>query len=295
MALAQDGEKGRALRARSTGEPHQQSATGVASSLVDARFDHDSCGVGFVASVLGKADHKIVTDALTALARLEHRGAVAADGISSDGIGIMTGVPRELLLESTGFKLDAEQALGVGMVFLPAEEKRAEGVLESSLRAQELKVLGWRDVPTRPEVLGEIALSTMPKIRQVLVVDAATGDADPMERRLYLARKQFERAVEAFDDDDCVQVDVPGAPAAGVLSRSGLAEVCVELCAVPSALCDQYAAGVASRAAGTDAGTQRRDQYGLGQPVADGGAGLHAAGGVQAGADKGRNRLDQPG
>jgi len=196
MALAQVGEKGRALRARSTGEPHQQSATGVASSLVDARFDHDSCGVGFVASVLGKADHKIVTDALTALARLEHRGAVAADGISSDGIGIMTGVPRELLLESTGFKLDAEQALGVGMVFLPAEEKRAEGVLESSLRAQELKVLGWRDVPTRPEVLGEIALSTMPKIRQVLVVDAATGDADPMERRLYLARKQFERAVE---------------------------------------------------------------------------------------------------
>ena len=72
------------------------------------------------------------------------------------------------------------------MVFLPAEETRAEGVLESSLRAQELKVLGWRDVPIRPEVLGEIALSTMPRIRQVLVADAATSETDSMERRLYL-------------------------------------------------------------------------------------------------------------
>jgi glutamate synthase (NADPH/NADH) large chain len=196
MALAQVAQKGRADQARATGEPHQKSATSGASSLVDARFDHDSCGVGFVASVQGKADHVIVTDALTALARLEHRGAVAADGISSDGIGIMTGVPRDLLLESTGISLSPEQLLGVGMVFLPAEETRAEGVLESSLRAQELRVLGWRDVPTRPEVLGEIALSTMPKIRQVLVADAATSEGDTMERRLYLARKQFERAVE---------------------------------------------------------------------------------------------------
>ena len=144
-----------------------------------------------MASVHGRADHKIVTDALTALARLAHRGAVAADGVSSDGIGLMTGVPRELLLKSTGRSLAADKLLGVGMVFLPAEETRAEGVLESSLRAQELKVLGWRDVPIRPEVLGEIALSTMPRIRQVLVADAATSETDSMERRLYLARKQF--------------------------------------------------------------------------------------------------------
>ncbi len=171
-----------------------------APSLIDPRFDHDSCGVGFVATVHGTPSHKILTDALTALARLEHRGAVAADGISSDGIGLMTNVPRELLLASTGLHLDASQTLGVGMVFLPAEEGRAEAIVESALKAQDLRVLGWRDVPTRPEILGEIALSTMPKIRQVLVADAtgtpAPNDQDPMERRLYLARKQFEGAVE---------------------------------------------------------------------------------------------------
>ena len=171
-----------------------------APSLVDSRLDHDSCGVGFVATIHGTPSHKILTDALTALARLEHRGAVAADGVSSDGIGLMTNVPRELLLASTGLKLEANQPLGVGMVFLPLEESRAEVILESALKAQDLRILGWRDVPIRPEILGEIALSTMPKIRQVLVADAtstpAPNDQDPMERRLYLARKQFEGAVE---------------------------------------------------------------------------------------------------
>jgi glutamate synthase (ferredoxin) len=170
---------------------------GVAASLIDARFDHDSCGVGFVASALGKASHKILQQALTALARLEHRGAVASDGASSDGIGLMAAVPRALLLAATGVELAADGALGVGMVFLPHGETRAEAVIESCLVSQQLGVLAWRDVPTRPEILGEIALSTMPRIRQVLVADASPQDADSMERRLYLARKQFERGVEA--------------------------------------------------------------------------------------------------
>ncbi len=166
------------------------------ASLIDSRFDHDSCGVGFVASALGIANHQILLQALTALARLEHRGAVAADGASSDGIGLMTAVPRKLLLEDMGLVLGAEQPLGVGMVFWPPEETRAEAVLESCLTSQQLRVLGWRDVPIRPEILGRIALSTMPRIRQVLVTENAPADADPMERRLYLARKQFERVIE---------------------------------------------------------------------------------------------------
>jgi glutamate synthase (ferredoxin) len=170
--------------------------TGAAASLIDPRFDHDSCGVGFIASALGNATHQILQYALTALSRLEHRGAVAADGASSDGIGLMSAVPRKLLIAKTGIKLGADEALGAGMVFWPHEETRAEAVLESCLVSQQLRVLAWRDVPTRPEILGEIALSTMPVIRQVLVGDAAPQDPDPMERRLYLARKQFERAVE---------------------------------------------------------------------------------------------------
>jgi glutamate synthase (ferredoxin) len=181
----------------------------VATSLLDPRFDHDSCGVGFVASATGKTNHDILLKGLTALARLEHRGAVAADGASSDGIGLMTNVPRALLLAETGVALADDLLLGVGMFFWPAEEKRAEGVIESALAAHNMKVLAWRDVPTRPEVLGEIALSTMPVIRQALIVDASGTPApinpnpqsaefvDSMERRLYLARKQFERAVAA--------------------------------------------------------------------------------------------------
>src|SRR6266568_8810420 len=114
-------------------------------SLVDPRFDSDSCGVGFVAQLSAEPSHAILVHALTALGRLAHRGAVAADGKSSDGVGIMTAVPRTLLLESMGLNLEKTQQLGVGMLFLPAEETRAEAALEQCIAAQEMKVLGWRD------------------------------------------------------------------------------------------------------------------------------------------------------
>jgi glutamate synthase (NADPH/NADH) large chain len=175
-------------------------------SLLDERFDHDSCGVGFVASVAAIPSHKILEQALTALGRLAHRGAIAADGKSSDGVGVMTAIPRALLLEATGLELAPEQALGVGMLFTPPEETRTEALLERCLSSHNLKAVAWRDVPIRTECLGEIALETMPRIRQVLVLDeskqeAVNGDEAgaklvPMEKRLYLARKQFERMHE---------------------------------------------------------------------------------------------------
>ncbi len=168
-------------------------------SLVEERFEHDSCGVGFVASVAAVPSHAILQQALTALGRLAHRGAIAADGKSSDGVGLLTAVPRELLLREMNLSLPEGEALGVGMFFLPPEETRAEAVMTTCLKSQELCVLGWREVPVRSEELGEIALSTMPKIRQVLVGDAGGPKSDAMERRLYLARKQFERAVEQGD------------------------------------------------------------------------------------------------
>ena len=167
----------------------------LAGSLVDARFDSDSCGVGFVASVDARPTHEILQQALTALARLAHRGAVASDGKSSDGVGLSTVVPKALLLRETGVVLADSEPLGVGMLFLPEEETRAEALLERCIQSQDLKVLCWRDVPIDVSVLGEIALSTMPKIRQVLVADTGATPAT-MERRLYLARKQFERMHE---------------------------------------------------------------------------------------------------
>ncbi len=169
-------------------------------SLLDARFDIDSCGVGFVATVEGGATHRIVELALTALARLAHRGATAADGKSSDGVGVMTAVPRELLLGSAGIALDPARPLGVGMLFVPKGETQAQAVLEACLAAQQMEVLGWREVPTAPEALGEIALRAMPQIRQVLVADRLIDAKDKgkgLERRLYLARKDFERRHEA--------------------------------------------------------------------------------------------------
>src|ERR1700747_2281724 len=92
-----------------------------AKSLLDPRFDFESCGVGFVATLANIPSHDILEKALTALARLEHRGAVAADGKSSDGIGVTTVVPRSWLLAQTGLTLPARKALGVGVIFLPAE------------------------------------------------------------------------------------------------------------------------------------------------------------------------------
>jgi glutamate synthase (NADPH/NADH) large chain len=158
---------------------------------VDPRFDSDSCGVGFVAQLSGERSHNILAHALSALTRLEHRGAVAADGKSSDGVGVTTAIPREWLLARTGLTLSPKKPLGVAVVFLPAEDAAQRVEIEGALHTQDLEVLGWRPVPVRPEVLGVIADSTRPSIWHVLVT---AQDANSFDRRLYLARKQFERS-----------------------------------------------------------------------------------------------------
>jgi glutamate synthase domain-containing protein 2/glutamate synthase domain-containing protein 1/glutamate synthase domain-containing protein 3 len=164
------------------------------ASLVDPRFEHESCGVGFVATLSNRPSHDILEKALTALARLEHRGAIAADGKSSDGIGITTAIPRNLLLASTGVTLDVSQPLAVGVVFFPPHTTESHVEFEQALADRSLKVLAWRDVPTRPEILGEIALSTLPVIRHVLITTQDGDDAAKVSHRLFLARKQFERS-----------------------------------------------------------------------------------------------------
>ena len=165
-------------------------------SLIDPRFDQDSCGVGFVATTSGIASHEIVQHALTALARLAHRGATASDGKSSDGVGLMTAIPRALLLREAGLQLAPERDLAIGVLFLPLGEARAEMALEHCLASQQIEVLGWRDVPVNTAALGEIALGAMPRIRQVFLTDTQPENST-FERRLYLARKHFERLHEA--------------------------------------------------------------------------------------------------
>jgi len=159
------------------------------NSLVDPRFDQESCGVGFVAQLSGEASRAILNHALTALSRLEHRGAVAADGKSSDGVGVTTTVPRAWFLAQTGVELPAGSLLGVGVVFLPEDHGDQREEIESALHAQECRILTWRSVPVRPEVLGEIADAARPAIWHVLITSNTATDFD---RRLFLARKQFE-------------------------------------------------------------------------------------------------------
>jgi glutamate synthase (NADPH/NADH) large chain len=169
----------------------KRSTACIDGTLLDPRFDSDSCGVGFVVQLSAEPSHAILSHALTALARLEHRGAVAADGKSSDGVGVTTAIPRTWLLAQTGLTLDAEKPLGVGVVFLPADDATQRTEIGSALAAQNLEVLVWRPVPVRPEVLGEIANSSRPAIWHVLVT---SNDHAGFDRRLYLARKQFERS-----------------------------------------------------------------------------------------------------
>ncbi len=163
----------------------------IDSSLIDPRFDFDSCGVGFVAQLSGEPSHRILQHALCALARLEHRGAVAADGKSSDGVGVTTSIPREWLLAQCSLSLDESSPLGVGVIFLPVDDTAQREAIESALFEQDMELLSWRSVPIRPEVLGEIAASSRPEIWQVLVT---SDDTEFFDRRLFLARKQFERS-----------------------------------------------------------------------------------------------------
>ncbi len=163
----------------------------VEGSLIDPRFDFDSCGVGFVAQLSAEPSHQILGHALGALARLEHRGAVAADGKSSDGVGVTTAIPREWLLAQCCLSLDENSPLGVAVLFLPSDDTAQREEIEAALFEQDMEVLSWRAVPIRPEVLGEIAASSRPEIWQLLIT---SDDPEFFDRRLFLARKQFERS-----------------------------------------------------------------------------------------------------
>ncbi len=167
-------------------------------NLLNSLFDHESCGVGFVASLQGASNHEILRLALTALSRLAHRGAVAADHKSSDGVGILTAIPRTFLLKRSAIALPDDWRLAVGMLFLPQEQGAASRDcqrFEHCMVKQGLHWLGWRDVPVRPSVLGELALHSMPGVRQALIAapHGAKWTEAEVEHRLYLARKAFER------------------------------------------------------------------------------------------------------
>ncbi len=162
--------------------------------------ERDACGVGFVADRLGRASHKILQQSLKALGCMEHRGGCSADRDSGDGAGIMSAIPWAILQDwaaQQNIDLADTERCAVGMVFFPpdaTEADRARACMQSVLTDRGLQVIGWRVVPTRPEVLGEQARENLPHIEQVIIrSQALSGDA--LERELYVARARARNRI----------------------------------------------------------------------------------------------------
>ena len=173
--------------------------------LYDPRHERDACGVAFVATMTGEASHDIVAKALTALRNLDHRGAAGAEVNSGDGAGILMQVPDAFLRAVTadaGFELPAPGSYAVGTAFLPGDAEQVAKTRRQieDIAAQEgLDVLGWREVPVEPSILGTMALSVMPTFTQLFVAGAGqrvTGMA--LERLAFCLRKRAERETEVY-------------------------------------------------------------------------------------------------
>jgi len=170
-------------------------------------YERDACGVAFVADLNGRRSHGVVVKGLSALCRLDHRGARGAEQNTGDGAGIMIQVPDEFLRAVVDFPLPPAGEYATGLVFLPtgdAEEARARRVIEKYALVEGAEVLGWRDLPVNPDDLGETALAARPRIRQLFLAaqrltDSPAGPAGSpltgfdLDRVAYCVRKQAER------------------------------------------------------------------------------------------------------
>ncbi|WP_438861831.1 glutamate synthase large subunit [Nocardioides malaquae] len=170
--------------------------------LYDPSYEHDACGVAFVATLTGVPSHSVVAQGLEALINMEHRGAAGAETNSGDGAGILIQVPDAFLREVVDFALPPAGAYAVGTAFIPGD---AAAVADTRLAIEKiageegLEVLGWREVPVDPEVLGATALSVMPTFVQLFVSSpgAAVTGMD-LERQAFCLRKRAERLTEAY-------------------------------------------------------------------------------------------------
>ncbi len=169
------------------------------TGLYRHEFEHDSCGIGFVAQIHGKKSHDIIVRGLDILRNMTHRGAEGADSKTGDGAGVLIQVPRDFYLIQ-GYALPPEGQFGTGLLFLPQDEGEASvclGTLLNIIREEQVNHLGFREVPRNNSTIGEISRASEPCIRQILL--GADVPQDELERRLYIIRKRTEKAIRSSE------------------------------------------------------------------------------------------------
>ncbi|MGI8921947.1 MAG: glutamate synthase large subunit [Solirubrobacteraceae bacterium] len=174
----------------------RSSLHGPPGGLYDPSYEHDACGVAFVARLRGGATHDVVRRGLTALNNLEHRGAEGADPRTGDGAGLLIDMPDDFLRASVDFELPERGRYGVATCFLPRDphlRAERERVLREAVEGEGQRVLGWRDIPVQAEEAGATAQACAPMIRQLFVgLDDELCDERAVERKLYVIRRVAE-------------------------------------------------------------------------------------------------------
>ncbi|EHR59912.1 glutamate synthase large subunit [Saccharomonospora cyanea] len=183
--------------------PAPRKPSAPSEGLYDEQYEHDACGVAFVADLTGRANHDIVAKALVALRNLEHRGARGAEPDTGDGAGILIQLPDAFFREVTDFDLPEPGGYAAGTAFLPRDEQargRAVSTIERIAAEEGMRVLGWRELPVDTDHVGAIAATTMPHFAQVFLApqrDEVTGLE--LERAAFCVRKRAERELAEQD------------------------------------------------------------------------------------------------
>ena len=168
--------------------------------LYSPEFEHDNCGAGFICSLQGKRSNDIIHKALEILDKLEHRGAVSADGKTGDGAGILIDIPHDFFKSVCPFELPEPGAYATGNVFLPRKENQkqfCQEAFEKNIKKQGLELLGWRKVPVNKVVPGRIAGETEPHIEQIFIGRGEAKDKFQFDLKLFIARKVTEHEINA--------------------------------------------------------------------------------------------------
>ena len=170
----------------------------AAAGLYDPRFEHDACGVGFVADLSGRGGHDVVARALRVLCNLEHRGAQGGDPGTGDGAGILTQIPDEFFRASCGFELPEAGAYAAGMAFFSAERHLVTPALARLAAAEGLTILGWREVPFDITACGDGARAVLPDVLQMFVAGAEGQRGLELERMAFCLRKRAEHEAGVY-------------------------------------------------------------------------------------------------